>query len=121
MGFRTGAWGKVWEVTPVSDTSTKIRISTSRKDKQTNEWKDDFSGYVMCVGTAAASKAAKLQKGDRIKLGDVDVTTTYNEERKTTYTNFRLFSFETSDDGQAAPAAPAAPVSNSGSGRDLPF
>lgn len=31
MGFRTGAYAKVWEVSPMSDTSTKIRISVSRK------------------------------------------------------------------------------------------
>lgn len=38
MGFRNGAFAKVWEVTPVSDTSTKLRISISRKNKQTNEY-----------------------------------------------------------------------------------
>ena len=26
MGFRTGAFAKVWEVTPMSDTSTKLRM-----------------------------------------------------------------------------------------------
>ena len=31
MGFRTGAFAKVWEVTPMSDTSTKLRMSISRK------------------------------------------------------------------------------------------
>ncbi len=45
MGFRTGAYAKVWEVDPVRDTATKIRISTSRKDKQTGEYEQDFSGY----------------------------------------------------------------------------
>ena len=34
MGFRTGAYAKVWEVTPMSDTSTKVRMSISRKNKQ---------------------------------------------------------------------------------------
>lgn len=27
MGFRTGAYAKVWEVTPMSDTSTKVRMA----------------------------------------------------------------------------------------------
>ena len=57
MGFRNGAFAKVWEVTPVSDTSTKLRISISRKNKQTNEYEQDFSGFVLAIGTAAASKA----------------------------------------------------------------
>ena len=34
MGFRTGAYAKVWDVTPVGDTSTKVRISISRKNKE---------------------------------------------------------------------------------------
>lgn len=43
MGFRTGAYAKVWEVTPMSDTSTKVRLSVSRKNKQTNEYSQ--TGY----------------------------------------------------------------------------
>ena len=94
MGFRTGAYAKVWEVKPFSDTSVKLRLSVSRKNKQTGEYEQDFSGYVNAVGTAAAKKAACLKEGDRIKLGDVDVTTKYDGEKKVTYTNFKLFSFE---------------------------
>lgn len=78
MGFRTGAYAKVWEVKPFSDTSVKLRLSVSRKNKQTGEYEQDFSGYVNAVGTAAAKKAACLKEGDRIKLGDVDVTTKYD-------------------------------------------
>ena len=72
MGFRTGAYAKIWEVTPMSDTSTKVRLSVSRKNKQTNEYEQDFSGFVLAIGTAAAKKAACLKEGERIKLGDVD-------------------------------------------------
>lgn len=97
MGFRTGAYAKVWEVTPMSDTSTKVRMSVSRKNKQTDEWEQDFSGFVLCVGTAAARKAAKLKEGDRIKIGDCDVSTRYDAQKKVTYTNFKLFSFEDAD------------------------
>ena len=75
MGFRTGAYAKVWEVTPMSDTSTKVRMSISRKNKQSGEYEQDFSGFVLAIGTAAAKKAAGLKEGNRIKLGDVDVTT----------------------------------------------
>ena len=58
MGFRTGAYAKVWEVTPISDLSTKIRISVSRKNKQTQAYEQDFSGFVLCIGSAAAKKAS---------------------------------------------------------------
>ena len=121
MGFRNGAFCKIWDVAPISDTSTKARISISVKDKQTGEYKDDFGGYVMFIGTANAQKAAKLVKGARIKLGDVDVSTRYDAERKTTYTNFKVFSFEDPDAEQATPITPVTPTVNSTSGRDLPF
>ncbi len=94
MGFRTGAFAKVWEVSPMSDTSTKVRMSVSRKNKQSGKYEQDFSGFVLAIGTAAAKKAACLKEGDRIKLGDVDVTTKYDKEKKITYTNFKMFSFE---------------------------
>lgn len=84
MGFRTGAYTKIWEVTPMSDASTKLRLSVSRKNRQTGEYEQDFSGFVLAIGTAAASKAARLNKGDSIKLGDVDVSTKYDKEKKVT-------------------------------------
>lgn len=94
MGFRTGAYAKIWEVSPFSDTSVKLRLSISRKNKQTGEYEQDFSGFVNAIGTAAAKKAACLKEGDTIKLGDVDVTTKYDKEKKVTYTNYKIFSFE---------------------------
>lgn len=106
MGFRTGAYAKVWEVTPMSDTSTKLRISISRKNKKTDEYEQDFSGFVLAIGTAAASKAARLKEGARIKLGDVDVSTKFDKEKKLTYTNFKMFSFDTDADSAASHHAP---------------
>lgn len=97
MGFRTGAYCTVWEVTPEREFSTKLQISISRKNKD-GEYEQDFSGFVYANGTGAAKKAAQLQKQDRIRLGDVDVTTTYNKEKKVTYTNYKVYSFATSDD-----------------------
>ena len=91
MGFRAGAYAKIWDVSPMSDTSTKLRLSISRKNKKTGEFEEDFSGFVLAIGTANAAK------GDRIKLGDVDVSTKYDRDSKTTYVNYKLFSFELSD------------------------
>ena len=100
MGFRTGAFAKVWEVSSSNDTSTKLRISISRKNKKTNEYEQDFSGYVYFVGTANAKKASLLHEGSRIKIGDCDVTNRYDAEKKVTYTNFKVFSFEDMDGEQ---------------------
>lgn len=98
MGFRQGSFAKCWAVEPKSNTHTQLRISISRKNRETGEYEQDFSGFVSCVGTAAAKKAACLKEGDRIRLGDVDVTTTYNAERKQSYTNYKIFSFQTENE-----------------------
>jgi len=111
MGFRTKNYCTVWEVKSVSDVNTKARISSSRKNKQTGEYETDFSGFVNFVGTAVAKKALGLKEKDRIRLGDVDVTTKYDKEKKVTYTNYKIFSFETQDeiDGAASTADESAP------------
>lgn len=109
MGFRTGAYAKVWEVTPMSDTSTKVRLSVSRKNKQSGEYEQDFSGFVLCIGTAAARNAAKLNAGARIKIGDCDVTTKYDAQKKVTYTNFKMFSFEDADGNSSSEPDNTAP------------
>lgn len=127
MGFRTGAYCKVWSIEPKSDTCTKIRLSISRKDKHTGEYEQDFSGFVNFIGTAAASKAAKLKEGDRIKLGDVDISTRYDAEKKVTYYNFKAFNFEMADDAQSKgfsdPTAPQPAVDDGelDDSRELPF
>lgn len=94
MGFRKDAYCTVWSVEPVSDVQTKARISISRKDKQTGEYSEDFSGFVSFFGTAAAKKAANLKERDRIKLGDVDVRSKYDKAKNITYFNFNVYSFE---------------------------
>ncbi len=128
MGFRTGSFAKIWKVEAVSDTLTKLRISVSRKNRQTDEYEQDFSGFVSAVGTAAAKKAACLKEGDRIKLGDVDVSNRYDKDKDVTYTNFKIFSFEVDGDAPAAAKTSAAtaepqPAVDSGEVDDsrLPF
>lgn len=120
MGFRTGTYAKIWETREKSGTCTEARISISRKNKQTGEYEQDFSGWVRFVGTATAASALKLKEGDSIKLGDVDVSNRYDKEKKVTYTNFTVFSFET--DGAAAPKK-AEPAVDEGEPDtpDLPF
>ena len=116
MGFRKDAYCTVWSVEPVSDVQTKARISISRKDKQTGEYSEDFSGFVSFFGTAAAKKAACLKERDRIKLGDVDVRSKYDKAKNITYFNFNVYSFETHGEaggnrsGGAQPSSPQPSV-----------
>lgn len=105
MGFRTGAFAKIWEVKPISDTNVKLRVSISRKNKQTGEYEQDFSGFINAIGTAAAKKAAQLKEGEKIKLGDVDVSTKYDKEKNTTYVNYKVFSFEVDNGSNSTPAS----------------
>lgn len=109
MGFRKDAWATCWSIEPKSDTMTQVRISTSRKDKQTGEYVQDFSGFVTFVGTAVAKQAANLKEKDRIKLGNVEVTTKYIKEKEREYTNFKCYSFTVQDSETQSPSEQAEP------------
>lgn len=123
MGFRNGAYAKIWEIKPQKDGQRSIdgRLSVSAKDKSTGEYKQTFSGFVRFVG-AAAEKAKDLTDKDRIRLGDVDVTTNYVKETNTTYTNYTIFDFEIMTDDRPISAEPfqqaAVPQQSSGSASD---
>lgn len=93
MGFRTGAYATVWSVEPTRGNAVKVRLSTSRKDRQTGNYEQDFSGFCSFVSRAAALSMT-LHERDRIRLVDVDVTTKYNKETGKEYTNFTVFSYE---------------------------
>lgn len=110
MGFRKESYATIWSIEPVSDTVTKGRISISRKNKQTGEYETDFSGFVSFFGTTSAKKAACLKEKDRIKLGDVDVTNRYDKEKGVTYTNFKVFNFESPAELDRNNAQPESPT-----------
>lgn len=98
MGFRNGAYATVWEVRNGNGNWMDVKLSTSKKNRQSGEYETDFSGYVRFIGDAA-SKAAYLGERSRIKIGECDVTNHYSKEKGVTYTNFAVFSFEEADGG----------------------
>lgn len=93
MGFRTGNYATIWEVKAGNGNYTDVRLSTSKKNKQTEQYETDFSGFVRFIGTAHQN-AASLSEKDRIKIGECEVTNSYNKEKNVTYTNYAVFSFE---------------------------
>ena len=95
-GFRQNSWATVWSVEPGKGNFTNVRLSISRKNKDTDQYEDEFSGFCMFIGEARA-KAERLKERDRIKLGDVDVTRRYDKERQKEYYTFKVFSFEMAD------------------------
>lgn len=108
MGFRKDAYATVWEVKPGKGNYTDVRLSTSKKNKQTDQYETDFSGFVRFIGTAH-QKASDLNERDRIKLGDCEVTNHYDKEKKVTYTNYAVFGFENADGNHnSAPQKPAS-------------
>lgn len=115
MGFRTGAWLKIWEIAP-GDRSTKIRGSISKKNKQSGQYEQDWSGFAVLAGTAHRD-ASGLKVNDTIKIGDCDVTCRYDKQKDKEYTNFSIYTFETNNQqggntasASAANTAPAAPA-----------
>lgn len=103
MGFRKDAWASVWSIEEGRGNTMKVRISTSRKKKDSEDYEQDFSGFCTFIGTAKA-KAERLKPKDRIKLGDVDVTTWYNKEKGVEYVTYKVFDFETSNSSGSSDA-----------------
>ena len=93
MSFRSKARCTVWGVQPISDTMTKVNLSSDGKNRDGN-YEKDFSGFVAFIGTANAKRALSLKAKDHIILGDCEVKMTYGEDKKPKYTNYNVFSFE---------------------------
>ena len=117
--FRQGSYAKIKEVRPISDKLTSVRLSTSMKDRNTGVYTTDFWGNVAVIGAEAAKKASQLKEGDIIILGEISASKQYVEEKKTTYYNYQLYSFEKAQPkGKPAPKSDPDPVE---SAPDLPF
>lgn len=109
MGFRQGGYMTVWSSeASKSGNTTRVRLSSSRKNKQTGDYEQDFSGFCTFIGPAH-DMAKKLKEKDRIKILECDVGTTYDKEKKVEYVNYKVFSFEMAD-GSTPTAPAAAPV-----------
>ena len=94
MGFHNDGYATVWQVDGKSRTMTTVRLTTSKKDRDTGTYVQDFSGFVAFVGADNAAKALELHEKDRIKLGYVDVSTKYDKEKKKEFVNYTCFGFE---------------------------
>ena len=114
MGFRQDArFVNVWEVENKGNYHI-VSLSTSKKNKDTNEYETDFSNkFVRFIGTAH-TLAADLKKGDTIKLGSCEVTNKYDKEKNTTYTNYLVYSFEKEGDNNNSNNNQSTPKSNDG-------
>lgn len=97
--LRSGTYATCWNVNVDEGNRVYAELSTSRKDKRTDQWETDFSSkYVRCLGDAE-SAAMKLKRGDRIRIQDFGVTARFDKESGKVNTNFFLFAFEPADSG----------------------
>ena len=108
MGFRAGAYCKVWKVEKGNGNFYVAEMSTSKKakdrsgnviqengkDKYETDWSNKF---VRLVGTAA-KQAETLSNGASVKIDSCEVTNKYDKEKNTTYTNYVIYAF--AEDGQ---------------------
>lgn len=92
MGFHNGAYATVWSIEDKGN-YTKVNLSVSQKNKNTGDYETKFSEFVNFVGAAHAN-AKNLKPRDRIRIGDMDATNTYNKEANKKYYNFAVFSFD---------------------------
>lgn len=130
MGFRQGAYAKVWKVEDKGNYSV-AQISISKKNKETGEYSVEFQdGYVRLVGNAheAIKNLQLADNGATIQITSCDVTSKYDGEKQKTYINFTIFGFETPDGNNTsnsakntAKSSKATPANNDVDEDDLPF
>lgn len=94
--FSAGSFAKIWEIKEGKGNYTDVRISTSRKDKETGQYIQDFGGFARLVGKAHEA-ADHLEEGDRFQIVKCGVENHYNKEKKITYYNFVIFEIEMDD------------------------
>lgn len=87
-----------------SGNTTRVRLSSSRKNKMSGEYEQDFSGFCTFIGKAH-DMAKILKAKDRIKILECDVSTTYNKEQQKEYVNYKVFDFEMADGSTPGGAA----------------
>ena len=131
MGFRQGAYAKVWKVEDKGNYSV-AQISVSKKDKETGEDNVEFQdGFVRLVGNAheAAKNLQITDNGASIQITSCDVTNKYDGEKQKSYINFTIFGFDIPDGNNTSKPAKntgksskAAPATDNGADEDdLPF
>ena len=92
--FRNGAFATFWGASKDDRDNVIVSLSTSRKNKDTDEYTTDFSNKFVRFHGEAGIKALKLKEKDRIKITECAVTNKYDKEKKTTYWTCWVYDFE---------------------------
>jgi hypothetical protein len=109
MGLRTGGcYAKIWKIER-NERYTKVQASISKKDKATGNYETDWSGFINFVGQAH-TEIAKYKEGDRVKIEEFEVTTSYNKDKKVTYTNYSVFKISDAANSISESSSPKKPA-----------
>lgn len=129
MGFKNNAYAKVWEVINEKNDkgyrSPQLRISISRKDKESN-YVQDFGGYVSLMGDCR-KLVDDINVGDTVKLISVDVSNHYDKDNRATYTYYKVWELEQPDKNESGSSnnsktnTKAENTTDDQSEEDLPF
>jgi len=100
MAFSQGSFAKVWRFEDKGKYSV-VEMSTSRRDRETDEYKTDFSSKFVKFLGKAHEHLADLQENGRIKITSCAVTVEPGQDGKW-YTNFLVYGFENADEAGAS-------------------
>lgn len=113
MGFRQGAYARIWSVEEGAGKYAIANMSVSRKNPDTEEYKTEWQdGFVRLVGKAYEDigNIDIPEGGISVKISSCDVTNNYDTNKKKLYTNYVVFGFEypieNNKDGGEKSAAP---------------
>lgn len=109
MGFRTGAFARIWSVESKGNYSV-ANISISKKNKDTEKYDVEFQdGFVRLVGNAHEfMQGVNIpEKGYPVKITSCDVTNKFDGDKKKLYYNFAIFGLEDANSGGNGGNAPA--------------
>lgn len=95
MGLKVNGRAKVWEK-DVHEKYTDVKVTTSKKDKRTDEWETDFSRKVRFIGHAH-TKARDLNEKDSIIIKELEYTYKWDNEQKRAYDRVIVWDFDLAD------------------------
>lgn len=97
MAFRQGAYAHIWQLENKGKYHV-ARMSTSRKNKETDQYETDWTdSFVRLIGQAH-EQADKIDISKNVRIGSCEVTNKYDKETGKTYTNYAIFGFENAQD-----------------------
>lgn len=97
MGFSTNNFINIKEVVEQAEKYTVCKCTNTKKNKVTNEFDPQFSGYVKFIGNAHLQRP---MAGQRIKVTSCDVVTCYKKDGELCFyknPQYLVFGYELQD------------------------